>query len=133
MAGSLVLGDQPGELGPGEAGRLREEALHKALAGPPQPVVLEPLQRAPDEGVGLVAVGGVEIRGLVAVQEGVELLESPSVRCEASRSSSNDLTAPPFGLISRWKPAASLGSSIIGRDSGLTLSRGAGYVSLLNP
>ena len=45
-----------------------------------------------------------KVRGFVALKEGADLRrESVSVRCEVSRSSSNDLFAPDFRLISRWK------------------------------
>ena len=40
-----------------------------------------------------------------------------SVRCDASRSSSDDLFAPPFSLISRWKPAPRSGSLAVELDA----------------
>ncbi len=46
--------------------------------GPAQLVVVpEPHEGPPDEGVRGIAVGEVEVRGLVAVQEGAELVEGP--------------------------------------------------------
>ena len=44
--------------------------------------------------------------------------ECESVRCEVSRSSSNDLFAPALKLTSRWKPPRSSGSCVVGQDSG---------------
>ena len=39
-----------------------------------------------------------------------------SVRCEVSRSSSNDLFAPRFELIPRWRPTPRSGSCAVGQD-----------------
>ena len=79
MAGPAVLGDQPAQLRWGQAGHFAQELPDPAFVRPPKAVVvLEPDQRPPDEGVGGVAVRKVEVRRLVALQEGAELVESPN-------------------------------------------------------
>ena len=133
VPGSAVLGDETVQLGPGEAGRLLEESPHQALVGLPEAVVLEPDQRPADEGVAGAA-------GRRARSPLVRCLprrcgpnrECESVRCEVSRSYSNDLFAPDFRLIprwetgsafrlvSRWKPVPRPGSFVVGQDWGLT-------------
>ena len=71
-----VLPDEAGDLGPGEAGHLLQVPLHQSLVGLAEPVVLESDQGAAHEAVGRGAVGELEVRGLVAVQEGADLAES---------------------------------------------------------
>ena len=79
VAGPAVLGDQPAQLRWGQAGHLAQELPDPALVRPPKAVVVpEPDQRPPDEGVGGVAVRKVEVRRLVTLQEGAELVESPN-------------------------------------------------------
>ena len=75
VAGPAVLPDEAGDLGPGEARHLLQEPLDPGLVRPPEAVVLEADQRAPHEGVGGSAVSGLEVRGLIAFEEGAELVE----------------------------------------------------------
>ena len=79
VAGPAVLRDQPAQLRWGQAGHLAQELPDPAFVRPPKAVVvLEPDQRPPDEGVGGVAVRKVEVRRLVTLQEGAELVERPN-------------------------------------------------------
>ena len=62
--------------GPGERRHLLDESPQQSLVGlSSAPVVLEADERPSDEGVGGGAVGELEVRRLVAVQEGADLVE----------------------------------------------------------
>ncbi|MDE2878841.1 hypothetical protein [Candidatus Palauibacter soopunensis] len=52
VAGAAVLGDEAGDLGPGQARHLLQVPLHQPLLGLAEPVVREADQRAAHEGVG---------------------------------------------------------------------------------
>ena len=73
--GPAVLSDEAGDLGAGEARHLLDEPLHQSLVRSPEAVVLEADQRAAHEGVGRGAVGELEVRRFIAVQEGPDLFE----------------------------------------------------------
>ena len=75
VPGPAVLPDEAGDLGPGEARHLLDESPQQPLVGLPEAVVLEADQRAAHEGVGGGAVSELEVRGLVALQEGPDLAE----------------------------------------------------------
>ena len=75
-AGAPLLGDQPGQLGVRVAGDLGEEPPHQTLADPRQAeMVAKPDQRALDERVGRLAVVGGDVRGLVPVEEGADVVQ----------------------------------------------------------
>ena len=75
VTGPAVLLDEAGDLGAGEARHLLQVPLDLGLVRSPEAVVLEADQRAPHEGVGGSAVSELEVRGLVAVEKGAELVE----------------------------------------------------------
>ena len=84
VATPAMLGDEPGDLGPGQAGHLLQVPLHQALVGLPEAVVLEAHQRSADEAVGGGAVGECEVGRFVAFQEGsdvVECLDPSGAKC----------------------------------------------------
>ena len=75
VTGPAVLLDEAGDLGAGEARHLLQVPLDLGLVRSPEAVVLEADQRAAHEGVGGSAVSELEVRGLVAFEEGAELVE----------------------------------------------------------
>ena len=114
--GPAVLLDEAGDLGPRVARHLLDEALYQALLIPLEAMELEADQRPADEVVGGVPVGKPEIRRRYCPERPGSGRKCVPVRCEVSRSSANDLFAPRFGLISRWKPAPPSGSFVVGQD-----------------
>ena len=79
VARAALLRDQPGQLGLRIAGDLGEELPHQALPAPRQAeVVAKPDQRAFNERVRGLAVVGGDVRRLVPVQEGADVVERPN-------------------------------------------------------
>ena len=68
-----VLADQPGELGAGIAGGLRQKALDQRLRGPVQGVIAEPRQGARHEAARPSPVGGSKVHRLACLDKGGDL------------------------------------------------------------
>ncbi len=74
-SGPAVLPDEAGDLGPGEARRLLEEALDHPLVGLPEARIKHLLESPADEGVGPVAVDVADLGQLGTFHEGPHLVD----------------------------------------------------------
>ena len=76
-----MLGQQPGQLCPGQAGHLDQEASEPALVSLPLVDVVEPLHGLRHEGVGVGAVLDLQIDRLAAVEELPNLIQGLQAVC----------------------------------------------------
>jgi len=86
-AGPAVLPEEAGDQGSREAGYLLEVPLHQALVGLSEAVVLEADQSPAHEGVHGVALGRLEVRGFIALEEGADVVKGAEIRSVRSAQS----------------------------------------------
>ena len=71
-----VLGNEPDRLGAGQSRCLDQVFAYRALVGPPEPVMADANQRTADELAGAVPVLWMIVDGLIAIQEGPDLVDA---------------------------------------------------------
>ena len=70
-----VLGNEPGHLGAGQSRCLGQVLAYRTLVRPPEPVMADANQRTADELAGAVPVLWMIVDGLIAIQEGPDLVD----------------------------------------------------------